>query len=512
MHTGYALHKWQTAARRSLAEGPPKMLPAFGTTDFTNVTSVYESLLAHDQAIADQAQANDEAIVGAGDVFWLLFGAVLVMFMQAGFALLEAGSVRAKNTKNILLKNTLDACIGAVLFWAFGFAFAFGGKGEALPFIGANYFFLMDIDAENGRNAVFAAGGYGFAFWTFQWAFSAAAATIVSGAVAERCRLSAYAVYTTIITGFIYPVIVHWVWSADGFLSAFKTTSNNEGEYDPDFGSNGMMDFAGSGVVHMTGGGAALVAAIILGPRKGRFDADGKVLPIKPHSTVLQAIGTFILWFGWYGFNCVSTLAFGGAAVAGRVAMNTTLAPAGGGLAMLACSMVMGEAPEVVAVLSGILGGLVAITAPCPVVDAWAALLIGSIGGVIVYGSSAMLKMMKVDDPLDASPIHFFAGAWGVISVGLFANKIATTTAYTITDTNPGHGGFFGDDGIQLGIQVLGVVIITLWTCGMSAIMFMVLKVTGLFRVSEEEEDMGLDESHHGGSAYDYGATGKVTA
>ena len=472
MHPGYALHKF--ANRRKLGE------------------------------IDD--------VMAAGDVFWLLFGAVLVMFMQAGFALLEAGSVRAKNTKNILLKNTLDACIGAVLFWAFGFAFAFGGKGDALPFIGANYFFLMDIDAGHGKNAVFADGGYGFAFWTFQWAFSAAAATIVSGAVAERCRLSAYAVYTTIITGFIYPVIVHWVWSADGFLSAFKTTSNNAGEYDPDFGSNGMMDFAGSGVVHMTGGGAALVAAIILGPRKGRFDADGKVLPIKPHSTVLQAIGTFILWFGWYGFNCVSTLAFGGAAVAGRVAMNTTLAPAGGGLAMLACSMVMGEAPEVVAVLSGILGGLVAITAPCPVVDAWAALLIGTIGGVVVYGTSAMLKMMKVDDPLDASPIHFFAGAWGVISVGLFASKRATTTAYTITDTNPGYGGFFGDDGIQLGIQVLGVVLITLWTCGMSAIMFMVLKVTGLFRVSEEEEDMGLDESHHGGSAYDYGATGKVTA
>ena len=472
MHPGYALHQYAT--RRNLSE--------------------------------------TDKIKGYGDVFWLLFGAVLVMFMQAGFALLEAGSVRAKNTKNILLKNTLDACIGAVLFWAFGFAFAFGGKGDALPFIGGNYFFLMDIDAGHGKNAVFKDGGYGFAFWTFQWAFSAAAATIVSGAVAERCRLSAYAVYTTIITGFIYPVIVHWVWSADGFLSAFKTTSNNAGEYDPDFGSNGMMDFAGSGVVHMTGGGAALVAAIILGPRKGRFDADGKVLPIKPHSTVLQAIGTFILWFGWYGFNCVSTLAFGGAAVAGRVAMNTTLAPAGGGLAMLACSMVMGEAPEVVAVLSGILGGLVAITAPCPVVDAWAALLIGTIGGVVVYGSSAMLKMMKVDDPLDASPIHFFAGAWGVISVGLFASKRATTTAYTITDTNPGYGGFFGDDGIQLGIQVLGVVLITLWTCGMSAIMFMVLKVTGLFRVSEEEEDMGLDESHHGGSAYDYGATGKVTA
>jgi len=509
MHPGYALHKWQqTAARRSLAEGAPKMFNANATMGFTNVTEIALALEANDIALSQ----NDQDISDAGDVFWLLFGAVLVMFMQAGFALLEAGSVRAKNTKNILLKNTLDACIGAVLFWAFGFAFAFGGKGDALPFIGSNYFFLMDIDAENGRNAVFSGGGYGFAFWTFQWAFSAAAATIVSGAVAERCRLSAYAVYTTIITGFIYPVIVHWVWSADGFLSAFKTTSNTAEEYDPDFGSNGMMDFAGSGVVHMTGGGAALVAAIILGPRKGRFDADGKVLPIKPHSTVLQAIGTFILWFGWYGFNCVSTLAFGGAAVAGRVAMNTTLAPAGGGLAMLACSMVMGEAPEVVAVLSGILGGLVAITAPCPVVDAWAALLIGSIGGVIVYGSSAMLKMMKVDDPLDASPIHFFAGAWGVISVGLFANKIATTTAYTITDTNPGYGGFFGDDGIQLGIQVLGVVLITLWTCGMSAIMFMTLKVTGMFRVSEEEEDMGLDESHHGGSAYDYGATGKVTA
>jgi len=425
------------------------------------------------------------------DILWLLLGAYMVFFMQAGFALLEAGSVRAKNTKNILLKNVLDACLGAIVWWIFGYPFAYGGPydtDKSNHFMGGTNFAMGDDNQVSG--------GY-YAGWMFQWAFAAAAATIVSGAVAERCDFRAYLIYTTLITGFTYPVVVHWGWSSEGWLSAFNTK-------EPWVGANGLIDFAGSGIVHMTGGGAALMGAVFLGPRIGRFRDDGTVVDMPGHSTVLAALGTFILWFGWYGFNPVSTLAIQYMEDAARVAVTTTLSAAAGGAATLAMHVALGNPPDVSPALNGILAGLVAITAPCPVVEPWAAFLIGLLAGPIYYGTSMGLKMMKIDDPLDASPVHFFCGAWGVISVGFFADKDLTASMYG--SYSEGHGCFMGGDGVQLGVQFIGVLAIAAWTCGTAAMIFGALKMAGILRVSEADEVCGLDESHHGGAAYSFEA------
>jgi len=445
---------------------------------------------------AEPGMTNAE-IVKNLDILWLLLGAYMVFFMQAGFALLEAGSVRAKNTKNILLKNTLDACLGGIVWWIIGFPLAYGDANDS-----SYSSFIAGGDFAMAKNKEQDYGWY--AGWMFQWAFAAAAATIVSGAVAERCDFRAYLVYTFILTGFIYPVVVHWGWSPQGWLSAW----NPDG---PDMGANGLIDFAGSGVVHMCGGGAALVGAIFLGPRCGRFREDGSVVDMPGHSTVLASLGTFILWFGWYGFNPVSTLAFVYMPIAERVAVTTTLAACSGGAFTLLIHVALGNPPDVAPALNGILAGLVSITAPCPVVEPYAAFIIGMIAAPVYYGSSVMLKMLKIDDPLDASPVHFFCGMWGVISCGLFATKDFLMDAYTVMDEQTDYGAFYGGGGKQLGIQLVGVIAIAAWTCGLSAIMFGCLKAAGILRVSMDDELAGLDESHHGGSAYDFSAEGKAT-
>lgn len=441
------------------------------------------------------------------DILWLLLGAYLVFFMQCGFALLEAGSVRAKNTKNILLKNVLDACVGALVWWSWGYSFAYGENG-ALPneFIGGTNFFMANSDdvspdpaeKESGFNN---ASSF-FAFWMFQWAFAATAATIVSGAVAERCQFQAYLTYTFVLTGLVYPVVVHWVWSAEGWLSAFRD-KDGDGELDILFDQSlGMVDFAGSGVVHMTGGGAALMAAIVLGPRYGRFGADGSVIDLPGSSVALSTLGVLILWFGWYGFNPVSTLVFYGSMyVASKCAVTTTLAAAAGGVTVLVVDVGFGNPPDVAPALNGILAGLVSITAGCSVVEPYAAAAIGVVGGLVYYFASMALKKMQIDDPLDASPVHFFSGIWGVISVGLFATPANLLNAYgSKTDV----GLLYGGNGAQLGVQLLGAASIAVWTCGISFVLFLMLKVFGILRVPQEEEITGLDISHHGGAAYNF--------
>ncbi|KAK3235142.1 hypothetical protein CYMTET_54639 [Cymbomonas tetramitiformis] len=456
------------------------------------------------------------AIGGLGDVLWLLLGAYMVFFMQAGFALLEAGGVSAKNTKNILLKNILDACLGGMVWWAVGYPFAYG-TGGASPnaFIGgANFFMYKGTTSMNDSDGS-APSGYFYAGWMFQWAFAAAAATIVSGAVAERCNFMAYLIYTTIITAFIYPVVVHWGWSSEGWLSAFKAKAGDDSEeewsYDPYLGGNGFIDFAGSGIVHMTGGGAALMGAIFLGPRTGRFNADGTVSDLhRGHNAVLQALGVFILWFGWYGFNPVSTLAFSMMDIAARVAVTTTLSACAGGCTTLLIHIACGNVPDVGPALNGILAGLVGITAPCVVVEPWAAAFIGFVAAFVYYGSSKMLLKLKIDDVLEASPVHFFCGAWGCLSVGFFATDIYVNNgvngAYAADKDNGdsgNYGAFYGGGGEQLGTQIVGVLAIAAWTCGTSALMFFGLSKAGVLRVSPEDEQTGLDDSHHGGSAYD---------
>mmetsp|Transcript_4171 Transcript_4171/g.13191 ORF Transcript_4171/g.13191 Transcript_4171/m.13191 type:complete len:706 (+) Transcript_4171:117-2234(+) len=350
------------------------------------------SLEARVAALEGNHGLDDDAALflpaGDADAFWLLFGMVLVFFMQAGFAMLEVGSVQLKNTKNILIKNVFDASIAAIMWWFFGYGIAFGtdefGDDGSNGFIGTSQFFYVD-------GAAASPGGktYGKAFWLFQWAFAGAAATIVSGAVAERCKFGAYIVYSVVITGFIYPVSVHMGWSGAGKLSPWRGNRL--------VGDCGVIDFAGSGVVHMTGGVAALVGAALIGPRRNWKQG------LPQQSVVYQTLGTLILWVGWYGFNGVSTLAITGyGGLASHVMMTTTIAAATGCLATTALGYAVDGVIDTGYANNGILAGLVSITAPCPVVSLWGALIIGAVAAPVYLGSSKLLVKLGVDDVVDA--------------------------------------------------------------------------------------------------------------
>ena len=443
----------------------------------------------------------------SANAFYHLWGAVLVFFMQCGFAMLEAGSVRAKNTQNILLKNFLDAALGTLIWWAIGFAFAYG-EGGALPnpFIGGRHFFGIDMIEEEDTE------GAGYASWFFQWSFAATAATIVSGSVAERCKLGAYLCYTSMLVGLVYPVVVHWVWSTEGWLSAFRSP--------PLLGSRGMIDFAGSGVVHMVGGGAGLMGAVFLGPRRGRFGTvrtseQGTTIAIPGHSAILSTLGVFIIWTGWYGFNAASTLCmYKCMGIALRAAVNTTISAAAGGCFTLFVHVFIFRRPaELAPLMNGVLGGLVSITAGCAVYEPWAAFVIGCIAGLVYIGSSLALLNLEIDDPLDAAiaaPVHFFCGSWGVIAVGLFASPSATMAAYPIAEgATATYGAFYpGGGGMQLGIQLLGVVSIAAWTMLTTGFLFGILKAMKKLRVPAEKEFVGMDAVSHGGYAYHLERTG----
>mmetsp|Transcript_12151 Transcript_12151/g.16566 ORF Transcript_12151/g.16566 Transcript_12151/m.16566 type:complete len:402 (-) Transcript_12151:194-1399(-) len=336
-------------------------------------------------------------------------------------------------------------------------------------------------------------GGTFYAFWMFQWAFAAASATIVSGAVAERCDFRAYLMYTTVITAFIYPVVVHWVWSTEGWLSHTG---------DRPLGANGLIDYGGSGVVHMCGGCAALMGAFFLGPRHGRFDVNGEVQDFPGHSTVLATLGTFILWFGWYGFNPVSSLTMELVQIASKIAVNTTLAPAAGGLMSLTFYVALGNPVDVAPCLNGILAGLVAITAPCAVVEPYAAFIIGVTAALVYNGASRLLFKLQIDDPLDAAPVHMCCGAWGLVTAGLFANQDDTIKAYGFSTED--YGLFYGGGVKQFGTQIVGLISIMAWSCGTSALLFIGLTWFKILRVPSDHESEGLDRSHHGGPAYNF--------
>jgi Amt family ammonium transporter len=302
------------------------------------------------------------------------------------------------------------------------------------------------------------------------------------------------------LTGFIYPTVVYWGWGNFGFLSAYTAEK-------PYLGGNGLIDFAGSGIVHMTGGGAALMGAIFLGPRTGRFaPRTGEVQDMPGHSTVLAALGTFILWFGWYGFNPVSTLAFSHMQHAARAAVATTLSACSAGVTTLAIHVLGKNTPDVSPALNGILAGLVSIAGPCAVVDAWASVIIGFVSAFVYFASSRLLLRLKIDDPLDASPVHLFCGIWGVIAAGLFANKEFTNSVYGTDYGENDYGFLMGANSTQLGVQVVGVLVIGSWTFVSAGLVFFTLKATKLLRVSAEDEDAGLDSSHHGGDAYNFAA------
>jgi Amt family ammonium transporter len=426
------------------------------------------------------AQEVDQAaeVAVAADTMWLLVAAFLVFFMQAGFAFLEAGSTRSKNVVNIMMKNMMDFSMAAIAFWAIGWGIAYGASAGG--FIGTDAFFLGYDPGEAGAAPVLAS-------WLFQVVFAGTAATIVSGAMAERTKFSSYLIFSAVISMLIYPVVVHWVWSGAGWLNHYSGSTD---------GNWGFTDFAGSTVVHSVGGWAALMGAIILGPRLGRFSGDGKSQPIPGHNMALAGLGVFVLWLGWYGFNPGSQLALssqGDANAVALVAVNTTLAAAAGALGAMFTTWFKSGKPDITMTLNGVIGGLVAITAPCAYVTPLASVIIGLVAGPLIVFSAAWMESLKIDDPVGAVPAHLVNGVWGTLAVGLFAT----------IEGNTGTLGLFAGGGTTLLIaQIVGIVSIGLWTVVTSGVLFYAIKVTLGLRVSAEEEEMGLDIGEHGSVAY----------
>lgn len=436
----------------------------------------HESIMWCIADYAEKASAKNQEDLR---VWLLVLSGAFVFFMQGGFAMVCAGAVREKNVNNTLLKNLLDAMGTAVAFAATGYAFEYGdGNG----FIGTSNFFLMDVDS---------------AVFFFQYGCCAAAVTIVAGSLAERCHMIGYLSYSLFLAGFVYPVVAHIIWSKDGFFSQY-----NE---DAALG-NGVVDFAGSGVVHVTGGSIALYATVILGPRRGRFfDSQGKPKAnpglTKGSSIALQALGTFILWFGWFGFNAGSSLirsTENSGQVAVVAATNTVLAAAAGGISALFTKAKVDEKKSgefnlnIVYAMNGTLSGLVAVTASCAVVDHWAAFVIGLIAGELYLLASYLLIKYKIDDAIDAIPVHLASGSFGLLAAGVFASPDKLKAAYPNAD----HAGLLYGGIDLIGAQIVGLLFIFAWTFATMYPFLKALDYKGLLRVNELEEIVGLDATY----------------
>ncbi len=421
--------------------------------------------LAQDAAAIDVLQQNI-------DIVWTLVAAILVMFMQPGFAMLEAGLTQAKNAVNILMKNMMDFSIGSLAFFVVGFGIMFGSTSNG--WFGSTLFALEGI---NGSD-------WGFTFWMFQVVFAATAATIVSGAVAERTKFIGYLCYSVVICLFIYPMFGKWAWGSlllddgGGWLEGL-----------------GFIDFAGSTVVHSIGGWLALAGAVVLGPRIGKYRSDGSARAVPGHNIPLAALGVFILWFGWFGFNAGSTTAGNGEI--GRIAVTTNLSAAAGAIVAMALSWLLYKKPDASMAINGIIAGLVSITASCYTVSPSGSIAIGAIGGVLVVLSIRFIdSVLKVDDPVGAISAHGVCGAWGTLSCGVFGAE----AVLGIGEANTGllYGGGFS----QLGIQLIGVATAFAWAFGTGLLLFYTIKKTVGLRVSESDELRGLDISEHGMEAY----------
>ncbi len=428
---------------------------------------------AEEPVTLESVNTSVGTVVTEVGLLWTCIAAFLVFFMQAGFALVEAGFTRSKNAVNIIMKNLMDFSIGSISFWLVGFGLMFGASSG---YIGTTDFFVSGLDAEGNPD------NWTFAFLLFQTVFAATAATIVSGAMAERTKFVSYLIYTIAITVIVYPIAGSWAWGGlfhgGGWLENLETP---------------FIDFAGSTVVHSVGGWAALAGAIVIGARKGKYRADGTVNPIMGHSMPLAALGVFILWLGWFGFNPGSTTSLDGGNFA-RVAVTTNLSAVGGCVAALITGWIMFGKPDVSLALNGVLAGLVSITAPCYNVSPCSSLCIGLVGGVICVLSVVMFDKMKIDDPVGAISVHGVCGAWGTLSAGLFAQEVFGGT----------NGLFFGGGTAQLITQIIGIAAYFVWAFGVSLVIFLAIKYTIGLRVSEEEELRGLDITEHGMHAYPY--------
>jgi ammonium transporter, Amt family len=409
---------------------------------------------------AEEAEATEELTVDvtafAIDNLFIFFCAVLVIFMQPGFAMVEAGFNAAKNCVNILFKNVMDLCIGVLLYFLVGYGLMYGDG------IIDGYFAWGGVGIGALEDAPAAGVLHPQVDFLFQVAFAATAATIVSGSVAGRMKFSAYLVYSAVLTGLIYPISGYWKWGG-GWLDAM-----------------GFSDFAGSLVVHAVGGFAGLAGAIVLGPRRGRFGADGKPRALPGHNMPLAALGVFILWVGWYGFNPGSQLAIASGAdveAVMKIAVNTSLAAAAGGLFAMILTWFLHKKPELSMALNGILAGLVGITANCDLVNNWQSILIGAIAGILVVLGVKLLDLLKIDDPVGAWPVHGLCGVWGGLA-----------------------GWIFG--GAPMVAQIVGSIVYPVWAFVTMFILFSILKAVGMLRVSPDEELRGLDIGEHGEEAY----------
>jgi Amt family ammonium transporter len=445
--------------------------------------------------------------------YFLLWGGALVFSMQCGFCMLEVGCVRYKNTRNILVKNILDACIGAIFYWAFGYGLAYGYASSTddddesnIKFVGNSGFFYSAVP----NSGTYGAANFGgWAHFFFNFTFVAAAGSIVSGAVAERCAMPAYFLYTSFLTGFVYPIVSHWVWATPGWLCAWQT--NPDGTSDL-ISSTGAIDFAGSGVVHLTGAVAAFWGAYFVGPRTGRVQevvADGqkvaKFVKITGQNATMQVLGTFFLWIGWYGFNAGTMFTWASTAsyysAAGRIAITTTLSAASSCISsMMFAYMLNPGVYDLDAINNGVLGGLVSITAGCATMAPWAAVLTGLIGGIVYHLGSWIQIGLGVDDVVDAIAVHGYCGIWGLLATGIFSRSEEMMEVYGME-----KAGIFmpnpGNDGGIIGANIVLTVVVIAWTSVFMGAFFGICSAFGILRVSEQEERDGLDNSHHGGPA-----------
>lgn len=457
----------------------------------TNATAAAEYICGRFEAVSNKFVDTGYAI----DNTYLLFSAYLVFVMQLGFAMLCAGSVRAKNTMNIMLTNVLDAATGGLFYYLFGFAFAFGNPSNG--FIGKHFFGLE----------AFPSPSFDYGYFLYQWAFAIAAAGITSGSIAERTQFVAYLIYSSFLTGLVYPIVSHWFWSSDGWASPARTDNNLL------FGS-GVIDFAGSGVVHMVGGIAGLWGALIEGPRIGKFDHNDRPATMRGHSGTLVILGTFLLWFGWYGFNPGSFVYilktygesgsyYGQWSAIGRTAITTTLAGCSAALTTLFGKRLIAGHWNVTDVCNGLLGGFAAITGGCSVVDPWAAIICGFVAAWILIGCNKLAEKFKYDDPLEAAQLHGGCGAWGVIFTGLFAKESYVNEVYPGKPGRP-YGLFMGGGGKLLAAHIVQILVITGWVSVTMGTLFWLLNKLKLLRISTDEEMAGMDLTSHGGLAYAY--------
>ncbi|MCC7146724.1 MAG: ammonium transporter [Phycisphaeraceae bacterium] len=443
------------------------------------------------QAAAAATTPGEEALKLAGDIkiavdtVWTLIAAFLVFFMNLGFAMVESGLCRAKNTVNILAKNFIVFAISSLGFYVLGWGLMFG---SGTPFFGKEgLLFVSGADAspltgEAYQGAYSSIAWAGVPLWTkffFQLVFCGTAATIVSGAVAERIKFHTFIIFSFLLTAIVYPIVGHMIWGG-GYL-----------------GSNGMFDFAGSTVVHSVGGWAALAGVLVLGPRTGKYGSDGSVNPIPAHSMTSVTLGGLVLWFGWFGFNPGSTMgAVGYADAIGHIAVTTNTAAAVATVAAAVTSWLLQGKPDLSMIINGTLAGLVAITAPCAFVSVPSSIVIGLVAGVIVVFAVLTFDKLKLDDPVGALSVHLVNGIWGTLAVGLFAQK-GICSAATASD-----GLFFGGGMTQLKPQIIGVLLAGAITFGLSIVFWSILKATVGLRVTKVEEFEGLDLGEHDQAAY----------